>query len=61
MIFSSWTYDKAGIDYFPHENMKTIGNKSFIENEGWGLLKTLGQFFNVGIIFNSFITAVNLL
>ncbi|VDD85698.1 unnamed protein product [Enterobius vermicularis] len=43
MIFSSWTYDKAGIDYFPHENMKTIGNKSFIENEGWGLLKTLVQ------------------
>uniref|UniRef100_A0A0N5AD96 Neur_chan_LBD domain-containing protein n=1 Tax=Syphacia muris TaxID=451379 RepID=A0A0N5AD96_9BILA len=41
MIFSSWTYDKAGIDYFPHYDQ--IGNKSYIENEAWGLLLTLVQ------------------
>lgn len=43
MIFSSWTSDKEGIDYFPHNGYNFIGNSNFIENEGWGLLKTYVQ------------------
>lgn len=38
MTFSSWTYDKMGIDYLPYSD--TIGISNFLENEGWYLLKT---------------------
>nr|ACO48374.1 acetylcholine receptor DES-2-like protein [Haemonchus contortus] len=38
MIFSSWTYDQTGIDYFPASDEISIAN--YLENEGWELLKT---------------------
>ncbi|CAI4228556.1 unnamed protein product [Auanema sp. JU1783] len=38
MTFSSWTYDKMGIDYFPYS--EKIGTSNYLENEGWYILKT---------------------
>ncbi|KAL3994733.1 Neurotransmitter-gated ion-channel ligand binding domain family protein [Acanthocheilonema viteae] len=38
MIFSSWTFDQTGIDYFAHSDI--VGTTNYIENEGWHILKT---------------------
>ncbi|KAK5982707.1 hypothetical protein GCK32_008840 [Trichostrongylus colubriformis] len=38
MIFSSWTYDQTGIDYFPASDEISIAN--YLENEGWELMTT---------------------
>uniref|UniRef100_A0A0R3RV86 Neur_chan_LBD domain-containing protein n=1 Tax=Elaeophora elaphi TaxID=1147741 RepID=A0A0R3RV86_9BILA len=38
MIFSSWTFDQTGIDYFAHSD--TVGTTNYIENEGWHILRT---------------------
>ncbi|WKX93109.1 hypothetical protein Q1695_010832 [Nippostrongylus brasiliensis] len=38
MIFSSWTYDQTGIDYFPASDEISIAN--YLENEGWEILTT---------------------
>lgn len=40
MIFSSWTYDQTGIDYFPASDEISIAN--YLENEGWEILTTKG-------------------
>lgn len=40
MIFSSWTHDKSGIDYFPYSD--TIGTTNYLENEAWFVLHTSG-------------------
>ncbi|PIO62215.1 hypothetical protein TELCIR_16238 [Teladorsagia circumcincta] len=40
MIFSSWTYDQTGIDYFPASDEISIAN--YLENEGWELMTTKG-------------------
>uniref|UniRef100_A0A915PIS8 Uncharacterized protein n=1 Tax=Setaria digitata TaxID=48799 RepID=A0A915PIS8_9BILA len=41
MIFSSWTFDQKGIDYFPHSD--TVGMTNYIENEGWHIIRTAGS------------------
>uniref|UniRef100_A0AC35U7J7 Neur_chan_LBD domain-containing protein n=1 Tax=Rhabditophanes sp. KR3021 TaxID=114890 RepID=A0AC35U7J7_9BILA len=41
MVFSSWTYDKNGIDYYPKS--LSIGTTNYIENEGWYLIKTVAK------------------
>uniref|UniRef100_A0A183TVV7 Neur_chan_LBD domain-containing protein n=1 Tax=Toxocara canis TaxID=6265 RepID=A0A183TVV7_TOXCA len=38
MVFSSWTFDKTGIDYFAYAN--SVGTSNYIENEGWHIIKT---------------------
>ncbi|VDN27388.1 unnamed protein product [Gongylonema pulchrum] len=38
MIFSSWTFDQKGIDYFAYSD--TVGTTNYIENEGWHILRT---------------------
>ncbi|VDK70155.1 unnamed protein product [Onchocerca ochengi] len=38
MIFSSWTFDQKGIDYFAYSN--TVGMTNYIENEGWHIFRT---------------------
>ncbi|CAG9534383.1 unnamed protein product [Cercopithifilaria johnstoni] len=38
MIFSSWTFDQTGIDYFAYSDI--VGTTNYIENEGWHILKT---------------------
>ncbi|VIO94135.1 Uncharacterized protein BM_BM6030 [Brugia malayi] len=38
MIFSSWTFDQKGIDYFAYSDI--VGTTNYIENEGWHILRT---------------------
>ncbi|CAJ0963491.1 unnamed protein product, partial [Mesorhabditis belari] len=38
MLFSSWTYDQKGIDYFPYS--ERIGTSNYLENEGWYIMST---------------------
>uniref|UniRef100_A0A0K0FJJ0 Acetylcholine receptor subunit alpha-type deg-3 n=1 Tax=Strongyloides venezuelensis TaxID=75913 RepID=A0A0K0FJJ0_STRVS len=41
MVFSSWTYDKEGIDYYPKS--ENIGTTNYLENEGWYLIKATSK------------------
>uniref|UniRef100_A0A0K0E4H6 Neur_chan_LBD domain-containing protein n=1 Tax=Strongyloides stercoralis TaxID=6248 RepID=A0A0K0E4H6_STRER len=41
MVFSSWTYDKEGIDYYPKND--NIGITNYLENEGWYLIKATSK------------------
>uniref|UniRef100_A0A0N4ZBB2 Neur_chan_LBD domain-containing protein n=1 Tax=Parastrongyloides trichosuri TaxID=131310 RepID=A0A0N4ZBB2_PARTI len=41
MVFSSWTYDKEGIDYYPKDD--NVGITNYLENEGWYLIKATGR------------------
>lgn len=46
MTFGSWTHDSKSIDYFYHNKSGTgaIGTDYCIDNEGWNILSTNGNF-----------------
>ena len=44
MVFGSWIYDKTGIDYHPYNSSNAFGITNCIDNEGWHILGTKGEF-----------------
>ncbi|VDK68401.1 unnamed protein product [Litomosoides sigmodontis] len=55
MIFSSWTFDQTGIDYFAYSD--TVGMTNYIENEGWFVLAVI-TIITFGTLASSVIIAI---